>query len=304
MSTDILVVDDGHHAHFQVNGRPWRGSRLILVSYHHEVYCESHRGSSFPCSYKEAVERGFPIDRISDWKQEELEMFSEAFCPITKECYEQRCKEAEDLYKQDRHRRESSMIQKSRRLFVNDVVLNGLCENDERLQDIRDEQQTRMMTKITAKWNLIELSNYEQQEALKYEYRRGNMSSDEYLQREAAICKKTDEDFNDLEEETRSDVSVLREHIRGLLLYILEGHEDDYETDVAQPITIDFPLEFEDEDECPVCKEEKYEKTYLLRLPCGHTLCKACFEGIKEQVCPKCRHPIDRNLIKRKKVVG
>lgn len=63
----------------------------------------------------------------------------------------------------------------------------------------------------------------------------------------------------------------------------------------------DFPLEFEDDNKCPACLEDEYtEETYLLRLPCGHTLCKGCLKGV-EGKCPKCRKGIDRSLIKRKK---
>jgi len=63
----------------------------------------------------------------------------------------------------------------------------------------------------------------------------------------------------------------------------------------------DFPLEFEDENKCPACLEDEYtEETYLLRLPCGHTLCKGCLKGV-ENKCPKCRKGIDRSLVKRKK---
>lgn len=63
----------------------------------------------------------------------------------------------------------------------------------------------------------------------------------------------------------------------------------------------DFPLDFVDEEKCPVCLEDEYtEKTYLLRLPCNHTLCKGCLNGVDGK-CPKCRTKIDKSLIKRRK---
>lgn len=63
----------------------------------------------------------------------------------------------------------------------------------------------------------------------------------------------------------------------------------------------DFPLDFVDEEKCPVCLEDEYtEKNYLLRLPCNHTLCKGCLNGVNGK-CPKCRTKIDKSLIKRRK---
>jgi hypothetical protein len=65
----------------------------------------------------------------------------------------------------------------------------------------------------------------------------------------------------------------------------------------------EFPPEFEDERVCPVCQEDEYHlPNYLLKLPCGHTLCKSCFKMLREDdTCPKCRSVIVRSLIKRKK---
>lgn len=68
-----------------------------------------------------------------------------------------------------------------------------------------------------------------------------------------------------------------------------------------------FPLEFDDEKQCPVCQEEKcVSPNCLLCLPCRHTLCKFCFQklssGGKVVKCPKCRYTVDKALIKTKKI--
>lgn len=67
----------------------------------------------------------------------------------------------------------------------------------------------------------------------------------------------------------------------------------------------DFPLEFEDENMCPVCREDEYNTpNCLLTLPCRHSLCKECWKGLVRSnttYCPKCRVAIDRSLIKQKK---
>jgi hypothetical protein len=64
----------------------------------------------------------------------------------------------------------------------------------------------------------------------------------------------------------------------------------------------EFPLEFAAEDMCPVCQEENYQQpNCLLKLPCGHSLCKTCLKPLT--TCPVCRHHIDRSLVKRK-IVG
>jgi hypothetical protein len=79
-----------------------------------------------------------------------------------------------------------------------------------------------------------------------------------------------------------------------------EYMRDQLQLSASAPQEEDFPLEFEDEEKCPACMEDEYtEETYLLRLPCGHTLCKGCLKGV-ELKCPKCRKGIDRSLIKRK----
>ena len=70
----------------------------------------------------------------------------------------------------------------------------------------------------------------------------------------------------------------------------------------ADATVVDFPMEFEDEASCPVCMEDEYgADNYLLRLPCGHTLCKCCYPKVN-LVCPKCKQQIVTSLVKRKKV--
>jgi hypothetical protein len=80
-----------------------------------------------------------------------------------------------------------------------------------------------------------------------------------------------------------------------------EAMRDQLELSASAAQEEDFPLEFEDENKCPACLEDEYtEETCLLRLPCGHTLCKGCLKGVDNK-CPKCRKGIDRSLVKRKK---
>uniref|UniRef100_A0A6C0KU65 RING-type domain-containing protein n=1 Tax=viral metagenome TaxID=1070528 RepID=A0A6C0KU65_9ZZZZ len=106
--------------------------------------------------------------------------------------------------------------------------------------------------------------------------------------RQANLRQPTQPSWGDWAEEAEQE--AMQEYMRDQLQLSASAPQEEE----------DFPLEFEDEEKCPACMEDEYtEETYLLRLPCGHTLCKGCLKGV-ENKCPKCRKGIDRSLIKRK----
>jgi len=141
------------------------------------------------------------------------------------------------------------------------------------------------------------------QERLAFHAEMQQLLADEAV-RQASLRQPTQPAWGDWAEEAEEEAMRIHERVEG---GVREEAFQEYMRDQLQPLMSpaqdeeDFPLEFEDENKCPACLEDEYtEETYLLRLPCGHTLCKGCLKGV-ENKCPKCRKGIDRSLVKRKK---
>ena len=67
----------------------------------------------------------------------------------------------------------------------------------------------------------------------------------------------------------------------GVELLQADGEED-------EQVPEDFPLQLEDDCECPVCFLEEN----LLKLGCEHTICQRCLGKLSPRKCPKCREDI------------
>ena len=103
--------------------------------------------------------------------------------------------------------------------------------------------------------------------------------------------------FAQIDRHTRDEWNAWQDHT-----WASEEENEEESEEASDEEDMDFPDEFEDEDSCPVCKEDEYPaEKCLLRLACGHTLCKGCLKGVKGK-CPKCRKEIDKSLIKKKQV--
>lgn len=222
-----------YHTHYSIGDRVEGGIRQIAFATHWIGSCQYreifHGALANRADISALIYCGFPIEQVSDWTEQEADIFSQAFCPETPSAYD----------------RAAALVSEA----AASVEANRASVEANRTR----VEANRARDDVILPW--------------------GNWADDE--EEPSTQPHKNEEDEN-------------------------------------------FPVEFDDDNECPVCREESYNPpNCLLCLPCRHTLCKACWKVLSagddisissmfsiddiSPRCPKCRHAIDKALIKTKK---
>ena len=278
ISSATIPIGEQHHMHFSVGKRVEGGVRNIAYDSHNVIQCKSTNLFQGRLIYfDEALSLGLPTDIIPDLTEQEVEIISARFCPMRKETYDMEQAQLAEF--------------NARMALFEQLLQQRIEEGRQRAEEERQREEA---------WeDMLERRIEEAISQLRME--DGGQSVEE----------PHDDNFSGSETVTTSRISIvslqtrfteeqLRDHY--LQALIEEDQEDQEDQEVTRTVDsdIEFPLEFEDVNECPVCREEDYVlPNYLLRLPCCHTICKSCLKHVSS--CPQCRKTIDFSLVKRKK---
>lgn len=266
-----IPIGDNHHAHFSVGKRVEGGVRNIIYEIHNIRRCDSAvimYGQ--PTEFDLAVKLGLPTELIADLTEQEIEIISARFCPMRKEVYD---------------------IEQARIAEVNERM--ALYEQHcQRLEEEERQRQEEERQRDEVSWDVFEQRVEEaiSRQLAEYEGQSVEEPNDDNFQGSEIVTTLVSFSHQFTEDQ-----------LRELNLQTLIDEDQDDAGAVAVDTDIEFPLEFEDANECPVCREEEYAlPNCLLRLPCCHTICKSCLKHVS--TCPQCRKTIDRSLVKRKKL--